>query len=218
MTLVTVGRREVIESGGLRELGLNSLVYPDERQVGDRRPAPGNLALVQGFVNTSWNLDDGNRERFTSPEAVGAWMTERGLLEPDIKLDDGDMARVLEVRTGLRSMLFVNNGAPVDRQAIERLNDSLRIPGLTVHLHPAQRPDFRIRRDGLDQALALIATAVAVAQLDGSWPRLKACRAIDCGWTFYDYSRNQGSNWCAMSVCGDRAKAREYRRRQRRGD
>lgn len=191
---------------------------PDERQVGGRRPAPGDLALVQAFVNTSWNLDDGNRERFTSPEAIRAWLAERGLLEPGTELGERHLTRVLDVRTGLRAMLFVNNGAPVDPEAIDRLDDALRVPGPTVHLHPSQRPDFRIRRDGLDQALALIATVVAVAQLDGRWPRLKACGGIDCGWAFYDHSRNQGSSWCAMSVCGARAKAREYRRRQRRGD
>ena len=199
-------------------LGLSSLVYPDERQVGDRRPAPGDLALVQAFVNTSWNLDDGNRERFTSPEAIRTWLDQRELLEPGTELGDHEMGRVLDVRTGLRAMMFVNNGALADGEAIDRLDDALRVPGPTVRLHPSDRPDFRIRRDGLDQALALIATVVAVAQLDGRWPRLKACRGIDCGWAFYDHSRNQGSSWCAMSVCGARAKAREYRRRQRRGD
>ena len=216
--MVTVGGREVAEPGGPAELGLSSLVYPDERQVGGRRPAPGDLALVQAFVNTSWDLDDGNRERFTSPEAIRSWLDQRELLEPGTELDERDMERVLDVRTGLRAMMFVNNGASVDAEAIDRLEDALRVPGATVHLHPSERPDFRIRRDGLDQALSLIATVVAVAQLDGRWPRLKACRGTDCGWAFYDHSRNQGSSWCAMSVCGARAKAREYRRRQRRGD
>lgn len=204
--------------GGPAQLGLSSLAYPDERQVGDRRPAPGELALVQGFVNTSWDLDDGNQERFTSPEAIRTWLDQRELLEPGTELREHDMSRVLDVRTGLRSMMFVNNGAAVDVEAIDRLDDALQGPGPTVRLHPSERPDFRIRRHGLDEALALIATVVAVAQIDGRWPRLKACRGIDCGWAFYDHSRNQGSNWCSMSVCGARAKAREYRRRQRRGD
>ena len=213
-----MGRREVAAAGGPLQLGLSSLAYPDERQVGGRRPAPGELALVQGFVNTSWDLDDGNQERFTSPEAIRTWLDQRELLEPGTELRERDMSRVLDVRTGLRSMMFVNNGAAIDVEAIERLDEALRGPGPTVHLHPSKRPDFRIRRDGLDEALALIATVVAVAQLDGRWPRLKACRGIDCGWAFYDHSRNQASNWCSMSVCGARAKAREYRRRQRRGD
>jgi predicted RNA-binding Zn ribbon-like protein len=31
---------------------------------------------------------------------------------------------------------------------------------------------------------------------------------------FYDRSRNRGSHWCAMSVCGNRTKTRRYRARR----
>jgi predicted RNA-binding Zn ribbon-like protein len=48
--------------------------------------------------------------------------------------------------------------------------------------------------------------------LDGSWSRLKACR--QCGWAFYDYSRNRSGSWCSMQLCGNRTKTRAYRRRQ----
>jgi predicted RNA-binding Zn ribbon-like protein len=82
------------------------------------------------------------------------------------------------------------------------------------------------QHDGLDAALAVIAVIVAAAQIDGNWTRLKACPGLDsrgaelggvhrCGWAFYDQSRNQSSNWCSMSVCGQREKAREYRQRRR---
>jgi predicted RNA-binding Zn ribbon-like protein len=76
-------------------------------------------------------------------------------------------------------------------------------------------------RGDLDAALAVIGAIVAVAQLDGTWGRLKACRAEQCGWAFFDHSRNQAGKWCAMSACGSRVKAREYRgrvRRRRGGD
>ena len=43
---------------------------------------------------------------------------------------------------------------------------------------------------------------------------LKACREETCGWVFYDGSRNRSSSWCSMQVCGGRAKASSYRRRQ----
>jgi predicted RNA-binding Zn ribbon-like protein len=83
-----------------------------------------------------------------------------------------------------------------------------------VHLHESSGPDFTSARRDLDSALALIATIVAVAQLDGRWSRLKACPGRDCGWAFYDHSRNQASGWCSMGICGQRAKARAYRRRK----
>ncbi|MGH3007295.1 MAG: CGNR zinc finger domain-containing protein, partial [Gaiellaceae bacterium] len=43
--------------------------------------------------------------------------------------------------------------------------------------------------------------------------RLKACRAEDCRWAFYDRARNRSRHWCSMAVCGNRTKARTFRRR-----
>ena len=53
------------------------------------------------------------------------------------------------------------------------------------------------------------------SQTAGNWTRLKTCPGHDCGWVFFDNSRNGGSTWCSMQVCGNRAKARAYRRRWR---
>ena len=67
----------------------------------------------------------------------------------------------------------------------------------------------------LDAALGALLAIVARSMIDGCWPRLKACLpGRDCGWAFYDRSRNQSTRWCAMKVCGDRGKARaSYERR-----
>src|SRR5262249_56129946 len=88
--------------------------------------------------------------------------------------------------------------------------------GWVVGLEGEGRPEFVAPRGDLDGALALIAAAVAVAQLEGRFTHLKACPGPECGWAFYDHSRNQTGAWCSMSVCGARVKAREYRARRRR--
>ena len=54
------------------------------------------------------------------------------------------------------------------------------------------------------------------AVADGSWSRLKACRSETCRWAFFDAARNRSRAWCDMAVCGNRAKARAYRRRHGR--
>ena len=132
-------------------------------------------------------------------------------------MSEADLRRALDARDGLQALLFANNGAELDLQAVERLDRALRrTGGLFVQLHADSPPDFVPTRRDFDGALALIGTTAALAQLDGSWIRLKACRGEDCGWAFYDHSRNQGGSWCSMSVCGSRAKARDYRRRKRR--
>lgn len=185
-----------------------------ELQPGDRVPAPGDLALVQAFANSFWDLLAGHPELWPTPAALGQWLIERGLLEPRISLDQADLQRALDVREGLRALLFANNGADVDPDALERLNRALHGPGLFVQLSPSAPPVMRAWHRDLDGALAMIATIVARSQLDGSWRRMKACRGEQCGWTFYDHSRNQGGNWCSMSICGSRSKARAYRRRR----
>lgn len=197
---------------------LGSLRPIAERQAGGREPAPGALRLVQSFVNSRWDLEREHQEQWTTPAALSEWLAGRGLLEPGVQLDRNDLARALDVRDGLRALLFANNGLAVDAGAVERLNRALRGPGLFVQLAADRPPDFAGGRRDLDAALAVIATIAALAQLDGRWGRLKACPGEHCGWAFYDYSRNQGSNWCAMSVCGSRAKARAYRRRTARSE
>jgi predicted RNA-binding Zn ribbon-like protein len=184
-------------------------------QPGNRRPAPGDLELVQTFLNSRWDLTSTNQEELASPGAVGTWFVEHGLFDRRHALTESDRRRVLEVREGLRAMLFANNGALEDPEAVARLNRALRAPRIYVQFAGADTPQFMPQPRDLDGALALIATIVALSQLDGSWSRMKACRGHQCGWAFYDHSRNQASSWCAMSVCGSRSKVRAYRDRRR---
>lgn len=186
-----------------------------ERQTGGREPAPGGLALLQAFVNTEWNLDSVHEDRFATPQDVSDWLAARALLELGIRLVDGDLERVRDVRRGLRELLFANNGATPDQEIIRRLNEALTGASVFARLDPTAPPDFTTVRRDLNGALGILATLTALAQLDGRWPRLKACRGVKCGWTFYDHSRNGSATWCSMSVCGSRAKAREYRRRKK---
>jgi predicted RNA-binding Zn ribbon-like protein len=197
-------------------LALGQLRPALELQPGDRPPAPGGLALVQAFVNTFWDLERGQPEVLAAPSALARWLSDHQLLEPGTSLGPPDLARALDVRDGLRAMLFFNNGDMEDRDAVERLNQALWGDGLHVQLDASSGPEFKAERRDLGAALASIAMIVALAQLDGRWSHLKACRGEQCGWTFYDHSRNQAGSWCAMSICGSRAKARDYRRRRKR--
>ena len=186
-----------------------------EAQPGDREPAPGDLALVQAFLNSRWDLDRDQEEQLTSPDALARWLGEHGLLERGADLREADLGRALEVREGLRALLFANNGEPLDRETVANLNRALGRLSFSVGFGADGVPDVLPRGQGLDGALASLAAIVAVAQVEGSWSRLKACPGRQCGWAFYDHSRNQRGSWCTMSACGQRAKAREYRRRKR---
>ena len=184
-------------------------------QPGDRVPAPGALGLVQSFLNSRWDLEGDHQEQLSSPAALAHWLTEHDLFDSSKRPTGSDLRRALAVREGLRALLFANNGEPVERAAVESLNEALGAPALGVRLDSVAPPAFTAPRRDVVGALATIASIVATSQIEGTWPRFKACPGRRCGWAFYDHSRNQGGSWCSMSVCGSRAKARDYRRRQK---
>jgi predicted RNA-binding Zn ribbon-like protein len=71
--------------------------------------------------------------------------------------------------------------------------------------------------DAMERALGAVVAAVLDAERTGTWARLKACRKDSCGWVFFDHSRNRSSNWCSMTICGNRTKTTLYRRRRTAG-
>jgi predicted RNA-binding Zn ribbon-like protein len=78
------------------------------------------------------------------------------------------------------------------------------------HRNPGHR-QFLTATDPLGQ----IAAAAVWLVHDGRWDRAKICTAGDCRWAFYDRSKNRSRHWCSMGVCGNRAKSRSFRQRQR---
>jgi predicted RNA-binding Zn ribbon-like protein len=186
-----------------------------EPQPGNRRPAPGELGLVQAFMNTRWDLESPRRDdRFTNPHALADWLRDRDLIDPEAKVGEDDLARVLAIREGLRALAFANNGHQLDPAATAAMEAASGGAAAEVRIGAAGPSFAPVRATGTTGAIGALLARVAAAMLDGSWERLKACPGRDCGWVFYDGSRNLSARWCSMRVCGDRAKARAYYRRR----
>lgn len=143
--------------------------------------------LVVDFLNT---LDvEEDTDVLADEQAWRRWTVERGLMpSPPMK------ARA--VRTALRAAVGDTDASagPV-RAAIE------------VELRPDGPALVATGAVG-----AVLAAAARLAIL-GDWKRVKICPADDCRWAFYDQSRNRSRTWCSMSVCGNREKARSWRKR-----
>jgi predicted RNA-binding Zn ribbon-like protein len=45
--------------------------------------------------------------------------------------------------------------------------------------------------------------------------RTKRCAGMECGWLFFDTTKNSRRRWCVMRVCGNRAKVRAARAKQK---
>jgi len=155
------------------------------------KAAPEPLRQVQQFLN-SVDLEQGD-------DWLPGWLDERGL--------GSELERARALRHALRSLAIANNGVAPEPGAVTVVNDA------AARLRPQVDAGGHLRIVGDGDELDEILACALGAMLDGSWARLKACR--NCHWSFYDYSPNRSATWCSMQLCGNRAKTRAYRRRQR---
>jgi predicted RNA-binding Zn ribbon-like protein len=180
-------------------------------QPSSRPPAPGELRLVQRFVN-SYDVED-EIESFSDPDALRTWLVEHGLLERGARVMKADVTRAIEVREALRALMLANNGERLDRGAVRTLNEVASAAPLRVLFDDEGRSRLAPAASDAAGALARLLAIVNDAVTEGTWRRLKVCAEDSCRWAFYDQSRNRSGTWCSMAVCGNRAKARAYRRR-----
>jgi predicted RNA-binding Zn ribbon-like protein len=182
-------------------------------QPGGRAAAPAPLDLVQDFVNTE--IPEWARDDIATPDLLGRWLRERGLLEEDARVVAEDFVAARELRDALRGLALLNTTSEkLDDVARGRIVTALSAVELRVEVDAAGRPVAAPAGSGARRALSSIVAVVLEAQATGSWRRLKACRKESCGWLFYDGSRNCSSSWCSMSICGNRVKTAAYRRRR----
>jgi predicted RNA-binding Zn ribbon-like protein len=182
--------------------------------------APGDLELVASFVNTlhrSVDAGEPDVEQLASPQALRSWMDEHGIDSGD-ELRAADLNSAIEFREALRMLLWANNGAELDQDALRALRSAAERGLIRVEIDPRGRAVPRPAEAGLGALFARLLAAVADSQAAGTWERIKACAAEDCQWAFYDESRNRSRTWCTMEVCGNRAKTRSYRARRTRAD
>jgi predicted RNA-binding Zn ribbon-like protein len=191
----------------------------DKRRVGEQiepggRPkAPGRLELLQRFINSHNHDFPPEWDRIGTPQRAGAWLRQKGLVAPGDRVSDAEVARLRELREAMRALALANHEG---RSAAAAADVIRRVSGAAV-LSVAMDEDGRTALEpagrGVDGAVATLLGILHEAQLTGQWSRMKGCR--QCGYVFFDRSRNRSAAWCAMSICGNRAKNRAYYRRGR---
>ena len=175
---------------------------------------PAGAQLIEDFVNTN-ELDEADGEHLRDPAALSDWLARRELLPDGASVTGDDLRSAHAVREAIRKLLLANNGAPLDESAVATLNAAADRSRLRVSFSPRGRAQLVPDQPDVPGALSQILAVAYTAMADESWERLKACRLDDCQWAFYDQSKNRSRTWCSMKVCGNRAKARAYRERQR---
>jgi predicted RNA-binding Zn ribbon-like protein len=68
----------------------------------------------------------------------------------------------------------------------------------------------------LDAPLWAVALSAESFFTSADLTRLRSCPGESCGWHFEDQTRNRSRQWCDMGECGNVAKVRRFRARQRK--
>ncbi|HEY7420684.1 MAG TPA: CGNR zinc finger domain-containing protein [Gaiellaceae bacterium] len=169
------------------------------------------LDLLRDYVNT---LDfETGIDAIATPDELAMWLSEQGLVDDLVEPTGQEVAEALAVREAVRALLLANNGVAADASAASKtLEEAGRRARLGVRFEDG-RPVLAPEGGGARGAIGRIVATVAEIAPTDEWKRLKGCRDEHCRVAFYDQSRNRSRAWCSMEVCGNREKARSFRKR-----
>ena len=173
---------------------------------------PAHVSLLLAFANT---LDvDAGTDGLDSPGALAGWLAERGLAAPGTSATDADLAAAVRLRTALRVRLRAHHDNTADAESDAELTAAAEPYPLRLAVRDGAPTVAPVGR-GVPGGLGTVVAAIIAARADGVLPRVKICAEDTCQVAFVDASKNRSRQWCSMKVCGNRAKTRSYRARQR---
>jgi predicted RNA-binding Zn ribbon-like protein len=173
------------------------------------------------LVNTLRDRAAAPNETLRTPADLGAWLAAAGLLEAAGPPPVAVLEEARELRAAIDAVVTaIVDGATVPARALTRIDDWL--------VHAGSRPRVTLGSDGLPvlgerppadsprRALGTIALDAAVMLgTPAERARLRICASETCGTRFFDRSPASGRRWCSMRTCGNEAKARRHRERER---
>jgi hypothetical protein len=180
--------------------------------------APGNLGLVQDFLNTIEEGSNPPPDLLTTLESAQEWADSA--LNQWILVDDQGWAKSLPRITETERVSLIALRDQLFNDLFSRTLPTLsQTPG---HAPSQYRPLVKVSDGRVDlvpdgdgwkyfeTALLLICYR---AQIDGTLRRMKTCKSHTCDVVFYDRSNNNSAVWHDVKVCGNRANVRAFRER-----
>jgi predicted RNA-binding Zn ribbon-like protein len=188
----------------------------------------GSLSLVGGALALDFANTAGGRgtkeaiEHLQAPHHVVEWAAHAGAISTDAaaQLHGAAGPELLRDAMALRETIHrigatISQGGPPDAADLESLKERATRALAGARLAPSDLGyafDFS-RAPAADALLGPVAWSAIELLATGEFARLKQCPGHDCGWLFYDRSKNNSRRWCDMAVCGNRSKAQRHRAR-----
>ncbi|MCP4977561.1 MAG: hypothetical protein GY931_15520 [Maribacter sp.] len=187
------------------------------------------VRLCLNFINTLHDrIEEPKQDYLSSLDYLIQWAFKAGSINLDVKKElqevlnskningKGFLRKAIQLRELLhRIFISIINDEKISKQDLDKFNGILGIYFSKLQLNLCGRTfeeGWNLPIDHPNQIIAPIVKDSYLLITEGRLDRIKECPK--CGWLFYDVSKNGKRKWCSMEVCGSRAKALDWYRRQ----
>jgi predicted RNA-binding Zn ribbon-like protein len=173
------------------------------------------------FVNTRRERWRRGVETLVTPEDLATWLVRAGVMDASATVSQKVLAQAVDLREAIDTLLVgAIDGMPVaSTEAITLIDDWLVFAGVRPQLvagtDGAPLLTERAAADSPRRALGTIALDAATMLGTDQRSRIRICASDTCSGRFFDRSPAGRRRWCSMRTCGNEAKARRHRQRQR---
>ncbi|USG66630.1 CGNR zinc finger domain-containing protein [Brevibacillus ruminantium] len=175
------------------------------------------LDILADFCNTRDERlryeGDPGLDHLQTCEQLQLWLLEHHLLTEEAVVTDEELQLARELRRGMRIAIDPLADRQVEAAAI--INEVASQLAAAVIFDPSMKATIQFAGTKARQAIGKLLLLILNTQQTNAWNRLKMCTAEDCRWVFIDRSRPGSGKWCSMQACGNRAKKRTFRERQK---
>jgi predicted RNA-binding Zn ribbon-like protein len=141
------------------------------------------------------------------------------LAEADSAAASAVLKRALNLRESIyRLFKSAMEGWQPEAEDLEKLNRELSIARRRQRLSTADKAfvfEWINAAEALDAMLWQISESATALLINGDLTRIRRCANDVCNWLFLDTSRNRTRQWCVMKDCGNLAKVRRFRAKNR---
>lgn len=162
------------------------------------------------LVNTLRSRHSTGFELLTGPDALAEWLSLAGFTTGPVPVTAGNVLAAKALREAIdRVLLPPEEPSKMDVELVNNAAASAPAPPPRLALvGGVLRREVPAPKDPV--AAAFAALAADAIDLATSEAEVRVCAADDCGLRFCDASPRRNRQWCSMSRCGNRAKARAH--------
>jgi predicted RNA-binding Zn ribbon-like protein len=148
-------------------------------------------------------------------ETVRNWGKAAGILPRNSPAPSRSMRRpiaeLLKTRREIFRLLWpISRGEPPLASDVAAFNTRMQKVSAKLRIVSSKRRFALLNPadDPLERIIIEAVRSTADLLVSDRTDRIRQCG--ECGWLFYDASRNHLRRWCSMEICGNRAKARRH--------